>query len=59
RPPPPPPPPPPHLLASGALAAIMSGSGSSVVGLARDTAHAADLAAAIPGAEAVTSFGSA
>ena len=47
-----------RLLAAGALAAIMSGSGSSVVGLARDAAHAADIAAAIPGAEAVSSVGS-
>lgn len=47
-----------HLLAAGALAAIMSGSGSSVVGLARDAAHAAAIAAAIPGAEAVTSVAS-
>jgi 4-diphosphocytidyl-2-C-methyl-D-erythritol kinase len=35
-----------RLLAAGALGAIMSGSGSSVVGLARDEAHARELAGA-------------
>jgi 4-diphosphocytidyl-2-C-methyl-D-erythritol kinase len=33
-----------HLLAAGALGAIMSGSGSSVVGLARDRFHAEEIA---------------
>ncbi len=41
------------LLAAGALGAVMSGSGSSVVGLARDEAHARALASAIPGALAI------
>ncbi|HEX5951461.1 MAG TPA: 4-(cytidine 5'-diphospho)-2-C-methyl-D-erythritol kinase, partial [Actinomycetota bacterium] len=38
------------LLAAGALGAVMSGSGSSVVGLARGEAHANDLVDAFPGA---------
>jgi 4-diphosphocytidyl-2-C-methyl-D-erythritol kinase len=42
-----------RVLAAGALGAVMSGSGSSVVGLARDEAHARELAAAVPGASAV------
>lgn len=42
-----------RVLAAGALGAVMSGSGSSVVGLARDEAHARELAAAVPGATAV------
>lgn len=46
-----------RLLAAGALAARMSGSGSSVAGLARDAAHAAAIAAAVPGAEVVSSLG--
>ncbi len=41
------------VLAAGALGAVMSGSGSSVVGLARDEAHARELAATVPGATAV------
>ena len=35
------------LLAAGALGAVMSGSGSAVVGLASSAAHAADVAAAV------------
>lgn len=42
------------LLAAGALGAVMSGSGSSVVGLARDGVHARELADAFPGALAVS-----
>ncbi len=42
-----------HLLRAGALGAVMSGSGSSVVGLARDEAHARELARGFPGALAV------
>ncbi len=42
-----------RLLEAGALGAVMSGSGSSVVGLARDEAHARELARAVPGAMAV------
>lgn len=42
-----------RVLAAGALGAVMSGSGSSVVGLARDEAHARELAAAVPEATAV------
>ena len=38
------------LLAGGALGAVMSGSGSSVVGLARDRDHASDLAGGFEGA---------
>ncbi|HEX9122446.1 MAG TPA: 4-(cytidine 5'-diphospho)-2-C-methyl-D-erythritol kinase [Actinomycetota bacterium] len=38
------------LLAEGALGAVMSGSGSSVVGLARTRGHATSIAAAFPGA---------
>jgi 4-diphosphocytidyl-2-C-methyl-D-erythritol kinase len=41
------------LLAAGALGAVMSGSGASVVGLARDEAHARALAEAVPGALAI------
>jgi 4-diphosphocytidyl-2-C-methyl-D-erythritol kinase len=41
------------LLAAGALGAVMSGSGSSVAGLAADAAHAAVLASMFPGALAV------
>ena len=41
------------LLEAGALGAVMSGSGSSVVGLARDEAHARELARGFPGALAV------
>jgi 4-diphosphocytidyl-2-C-methyl-D-erythritol kinase len=38
------------LLDAGALGAVMSGSGSAVVGLARDEAHAAGLARSFPNA---------
>jgi 4-diphosphocytidyl-2-C-methyl-D-erythritol kinase len=41
------------LIESGALGAVMSGSGSSVIGLARDEAHARELAAGFDGAEPV------
>jgi len=41
------------LIESGALGAIMSGSGSSVIGLARDEAHARELAARFERAEPV------
>jgi 4-diphosphocytidyl-2-C-methyl-D-erythritol kinase len=41
------------LIESGALGAIMSGSGSSVIGLARDGAHARELAAGFERAEPV------
>lgn len=41
------------LLRAGALGAVMSGSGSSVVGLARDETHARRLAAAVPDATVV------
>jgi 4-diphosphocytidyl-2-C-methyl-D-erythritol kinase len=41
------------LIESGALGAIMSGSGSSVIGLARDEAHARELAAGFERAEPV------
>jgi 4-diphosphocytidyl-2-C-methyl-D-erythritol kinase len=39
-----------RLLAAGALGAVMSGSGSSVVGLARDRNHAERLASGFDGA---------
>jgi len=39
-----------QLLAAGALGAVMSGSGSSVVGLARDRAHAEAIASGFPNA---------
>jgi 4-diphosphocytidyl-2C-methyl-D-erythritol kinase len=42
-----------RLLEAGALGAVMSGSGSSVVGLARDEAHAREIASAIPSARVV------
>jgi len=42
-----------RLLAAGALGAVMSGSGSSVVGLARDEDHARALAAAVEGTPVV------
>jgi 4-diphosphocytidyl-2-C-methyl-D-erythritol kinase len=42
------------LLAAGVLGAVMSGSGSSVAGLAADAAHAAELASKFPGALAVS-----
>lgn len=45
------------LIESGALGALMSGSGSCVIGLARDEAHARELAAGIDGAEPVVSPG--
>jgi 4-diphosphocytidyl-2-C-methyl-D-erythritol kinase len=38
------------LMERGALGAVMTGSGSSVVGLASDAAHAEELAEAFPGA---------
>jgi 4-diphosphocytidyl-2-C-methyl-D-erythritol kinase len=41
------------LIESGALGAVMSGSGSSVIGLARDEAHARKLAAGFEEAEPV------
>lgn len=44
-----------RLLERGALGAVMTGSGSSVIGLARDEAHALALADGIEGAEAVVS----
>lgn len=43
-----------ELLAAGALGAVMSGSGSSVVGLARDGVHASELAGTFPGALAIS-----
>ena len=42
------------LLAAGALGAVMSGSGPTVVALARHPTHAADLAAAVPGSFVVS-----
>lgn len=47
------------LLAAGALGAVMSGSGSSVAGLAADAAHAVELASMFPGALAVSGFAAA
>jgi len=44
-----------RLLEAGALGAVMSGSGSSVIGLARDAAHARKLAGGFEVAEAVVS----
>jgi len=44
-----------RLLSAGALGAVMSGSGLSVAGLARDRAHAGELARGIP--RAVVAFG--
>jgi 4-diphosphocytidyl-2-C-methyl-D-erythritol kinase len=44
-----------RLLEAGALGAVMSGSGSSVIGLAQDEGHARELAAGLDGAEAVVS----
>jgi 4-diphosphocytidyl-2-C-methyl-D-erythritol kinase len=41
------------LLQAGALGAVMSGSGSSVVGLARDEAHARSLAKRWPSAQVI------
>ena len=43
-----------RLLAAGALGAVMSGSGSSVVGLARDERHALAIAASLPGSLVVS-----
>lgn len=43
-----------RLLAAGALGAVMSGSGSSVVGLARDETHARAVAASLPGSIVVS-----
>ena len=42
-----------RLIDAGALGAVMSGSGSSVIGLARDEAHARTLSAGFEGAEPV------
>jgi 4-diphosphocytidyl-2-C-methyl-D-erythritol kinase len=42
-----------RLLEAGALGAVMSGSGSSMIGLARDEAHARMLVAGLEGAEPV------
>jgi 4-diphosphocytidyl-2-C-methyl-D-erythritol kinase len=42
------------LLDAGALGAVMSGSGSSVAGLAADEVHAAELVSVFPGAMAVS-----
>jgi 4-diphosphocytidyl-2-C-methyl-D-erythritol kinase len=42
-----------RLVEAGALGAVMSGSGSSVIGLARDEAHARMLVAGLEGAEPV------
>jgi len=42
------------LLEAGALGAVMSGSGSSVAGLARDQAHAGSLAKRWPSARVVS-----
>lgn len=47
------------LLAAGALGAVMSGSGSSVAGLAADITHAAELASKFPGAIAVSGLAAA
>ena len=44
-----------RLLEAGALGAVMSGSGSSLLGLARDGDHAAELAAGFEDAEPVVS----
>jgi 4-diphosphocytidyl-2-C-methyl-D-erythritol kinase len=43
-----------RLLDAGALGAVMSGSGSSVVGLARDREHALGLSGAFPGSLVVS-----
>ena len=42
------------LLSAGALGAVMSGSGSSVVGLARDETHARAIAGSLPGSIVVS-----
>lgn len=47
-----------RLLEAGALGALMSGSGSAVIGLARDAGHAAELAAAVGGIPVVGPVGS-
>jgi len=44
-----------RMLEAGALGAVMSGSGSSLIGLAADEGHARELAAGLDGAEAVVS----
>jgi 4-diphosphocytidyl-2-C-methyl-D-erythritol kinase len=44
-----------RLLEAGALGAVMSGSGSSLIGLAADEGHARELAAGLDGTEAVVS----
>lgn len=46
-----------RLLAAGALGSVMSGSGPTVVGLARNADHARELSATIPGSTTVTSIG--
>ena len=46
-----------RLSAAGALAARISGSGSSVVGLCRDERHAREVASAVPGASVVSTLG--
>jgi len=43
-----------RLLDLGALGAVMSGSGSTVVGLARDEAHARSIAEGLPGSLVVS-----
>ena len=44
-----------RLLEAGALGAVMSGSGSSIIGLARDAGHARELAGGFEDAEPVVS----
>jgi 4-diphosphocytidyl-2-C-methyl-D-erythritol kinase len=44
-----------RLLEAGALGAVMSGSGSSLIGLAADEGHARELVAGLDGTEAVVS----
>jgi 4-diphosphocytidyl-2-C-methyl-D-erythritol kinase len=44
------------LLSAGALGAVMTGSGTASCGLARDEAHAKEVAAQVPGAFVVTSL---
>jgi 4-diphosphocytidyl-2-C-methyl-D-erythritol kinase len=48
-----------RLEAAGALAAIMSGSGPTVFALARDAAHAAEIASRAPAPMVAASVGSA
>lgn len=47
-----------HLRAAGALTALMTGSGSGVIGLCRDAEHAREVARRVPGAVPVTSSAS-